>query len=501
MRNFPLGRQLGISLACLAALACQAASGTKHNSGGSGSTGHPVGGHVAAGGADAGGTSSVPSDSLTLTAVNAQVDGRRGNRVRFSISGHQTIGKFASVAITAFDSTENTINYFKTDLTGSYDSATGYFVPQSTPNAAAFSFDILVPITSELLDWKKAEVYLVDRSDAVSNKVSVDIQSQPVRTQGASCDSASKSDRCADGLECDGKTSTCIGHQGPSLIQVGYYTTNVGPLLIASGTDAMDDVMEMRINFYDASGSPVNINITNDSTNPTMVSSFDETGGIGDADGSFVFRINPSTPFTQTVKQVRLTPVDAQRKQGSSLTSTLQPQPSRGSGAACDYSGFNYCSGSSACVPGIAGANNACVPIGSAQSSACRNAPTLTPEPGFNLVTGYVIGSSLWEPPISCVPDTALHNPEFIAKLHLAKATPSITISTNRRETQIDTVLYVASACSPNETQILACNDDLLNSSTASSITLTNLSAGDYYVIVDSRTGAEGSVGLQVSVP
>lgn len=501
MRKNRWGSRVGCGLYCLVIVGCQAASGTKHGTGGSGSTGQPVGGHTAAGAMATGGTAALASDSLSLSSVTAQVDGRAGDRIRFTIAGDQTTGTLASVGITALDSNSNGISYFDTDLNGSHDSATGYFVPQPMPDQANFSFDLVVPLTSELVDWKKAEVFLADRSDAVSNKIAVDIAPQAVRAQGATCDPTAKGDRCADGLECDSTAGTCVSHHRPSLSQVGYFTTDNGPIMIASGVDALDDVIKMQIDFLDSSGTPVQINITNDTTNPTMVSSFDETGGLGVADGTFSFRILPSVPFTELVKQVSLVPIDAHALRGAAMTANLVPQPSKGSGATCDYLGFNYCAGNSACVPGLPGANNACLPVGAAQSAVCKSAPTLEPSKGLSIVAGYLMGTSLWDPPSSCAPETALQNPEFVAKLHLTAATPSITLSTARRETQIDTVLYVTSVCSPTSTQVLGCNDDISSNNSASSLTLTNLAAGDYFVVVDSRTGTEGSIGLEVSIP
>ncbi len=491
---------LGCGLICAMALACQAASGPKHGVGGNPSTGS-VGGNSGAGSVGSGGTTALPSDALTLDGVTAHVDGRSGDRVRLKISGQQVVGRLASAAVTPLNSKGERINFFDMDYSGSYDSPTGYFVPPTMPKDATFTFDLLIPLTTELQDWKKAEVFLVDRKDAISNTITVDVEVQPVRTKGSTCDITVQADRCADGLECDASTSTCVTHQRPSLSQVGYFTTTNGPLLIASGTDALDDLVKMRINFFDGTGAPVNINITNDTTNPVLVSSFDEIGGFGLFDGTFVFRINPAPMFTETVKKVELVPIDAQAKQGQPLSGTLTPQPSKGSGAACDYLGFNYCSGNSVCVPGVLGAANACLPITAAQGAVCKSVPVLEPGNEKALVTGYAAGSSLWDPPSNCASETALHNPEFVAKMHLAQDTPAVTLSTVRRETQIDTVLYVATVCSPSESQIIGCNDDSTQGSALSSLTLVNLKAGDYYVIVDSRTGAEGAIGLKVSVP
>ncbi len=121
--------------------------------------------------------------------------------------------------------------------------------------------------------------------------------------------------------------------------------------------------------------------------------------------------------------------------------------------------------------------------------------------PGSTTATGYNLGPSLWEPPSACAADIALHHPESVFKLRVASATPSITLTTERRETRMDTILYVASACSPSAAQILACNDDIAPGKVASAVTLTNVTPGDYYVIVDSLTDAGGQFGLALSTP
>jgi hypothetical protein len=442
----------------------------------------------------------LPSQSLTLKTATAHIDGRLGNRVRLTISGEQTAGMFASVAVTAFDSNGNSINWFDTNLDSTLDSSTGYLVPQAIPNETTFSFDVLIPLSKALVDWSQAKVSLYDRTDAVSNELSISVEEQPVRSSGQACDPAAKADRCQTGLECSASSSTCINHTGPSLSQVAYVTTSSGPLLVAAGSDNADDLIEMDIDFFDASGASVLVNLNNDSTNPQMASNFTEAGGIKIDDGTFAFQISPSETFTQTVKSVSFTPVDAVAKKGSSLTTSLVAQTSRGSGTPCDIRGFDFCAGNSACVPGLLGATNTCQPLGAAQPSACNAAPTLDPSTPALVVTGYNVGSSLWDPPTSCVSEIGLHKPETVIKLHLPSKVPSLTLTTDRRETQTDTVLYVASACSPSATQILGCNDDS-GGNIASTLTLTNLAAGDYYVIVDSISIDGGPFALTLSTP
>ena len=130
-------------------------------------------------------------------------------------------------------------------------------MPQVIPNDKTFSFDIVIPTSEALANWAQAKIALYDRTDAVSNELPVAVQQQPVRTKGQACDPTAKADRCAQGFECDASSSTCIGNPGPSLSKVAYVSTTSSYLLLAEGTDNADDVIEMEIDFFDATGTPV----------------------------------------------------------------------------------------------------------------------------------------------------------------------------------------------------------------------------------------------------
>lgn len=448
-----------------------------------------------------GGAAILPSESLTLATVAAQVDGRRGERVRFTISGQQVATGLASVAITALDAAGHPLYWYSTHRTAEFDSPTGYWVPDAIPTDKNFTLELVVPLTNALLNWGQANVALFDRRDAISNEILVPVQTQPVRNNGQGCDPASKTDRCAAGLECNASSSTCTGHAGPSLTQVAYLTTTNGVVMLGVGNDNADDVNGMNIKFYDAQGNPVDVDIDNDQTNPRKVSSFLETAGLGASDGVFTFAITPASTFSAVVKKVGLSPVDLVGVTGQAMTTALVSQPSRGSGQSCDIHGFDYCSGNSACSPGLPGASNTCQPIGSLQGKACSAAQVIdTSKPESWLVTGHSQGSSLWEPPTDCIANGTTPLPETVIRLHVASKLATLKLSTDRRETQMDTALYVVSACGSASPTVLGCNDDGPAGNLTSELTLTNISAGDYYVIVDAASGGGGSFGLVASM-
>jgi hypothetical protein len=75
----------------------------------------------------------------------------------------------------------------------------------------------------------------------------------------------------------------------------------------------------------------------------------------------------------------------------------------------------------------------------------------------------------------------------------------SLTLTTDRPETQTDTILYVIANCGSLDPTILGCNDDSKAGNVTSIVHLSNVAAGDYYVIVDSLSDDGGPFGLIAS--
>jgi hypothetical protein len=109
-------------------------------------------------------------------------------------------------------------------------------------------------------------------------------------------------------------------------------------------------------------------------------------------------------------------------------------------------------------------------------------------------VTGTVSGMSLWDPPAGCVSDTARPTSDTMVLLYLPKTARVLTLTTQDAHTDFDTVMYLVKGCPDDSRLSLACNDDQPGPS--SSLTFTNLSAGEYRVIIDSLTRRGGSFAL-----
>jgi hypothetical protein len=80
--------------------------------------------------------------------------------------------------------------------------------------------------------------------------------------------------------------------------------------------------------------------------------------------------------------------------------------------------------------------------------------------------------------------------------LHLPAPVTSLTISTAVELTNFDTVIYLLPGAGDTEDSAIDCNDDTAGS--AGAITVQDLAAGDYTIVVDSKSMTGGQFGVQV---
>jgi hypothetical protein len=132
----------------------------------------------------------------------------------------------------------------------------------------------------------------------------------------------------------------------------------------------------------------------------------------------------------------------------------------------------------------------------SLQTSKCSGAAVAVTT-GALAAWGAARGTSLWDPPPGCALVSEVGHPESLVTLTLASAVSTLTVSTAMPETNFDTVLYVLPGCPSTSSQALGCNDDTQGYS--STVTLTNVAAGSYTIVVDSATSQAGQFGLSVT--
>jgi hypothetical protein len=192
----------------------------------------------------------------------------------------------------------------------------------------------------------------------------------------------------------------------------------------------------------------------------------------------------------------------------------------KGSGSTCDPYGFVLCSAGTACSPGTVGATSKCTATSTLLKAECTN-PTAISMNGVLAAWGQATGPSMFDPPAGCSMPTAINRPESVLSLTLPDDANTLTLSTATPETNFDTILYLLRSCTPlpaSQTDVgaadagtkdagtidagppgsLGCNDD--SQGYASTLTVTNVPAGNYIVVVDSVEAQGGTFGLTITV-
>jgi hypothetical protein len=106
---------------------------------------------------------------------------------------------------------------------------------------------------------------------------------------------------------------------------------------------------------------------------------------------------------------------------------------------------------------------------------------------------------SLWSAPAGCLSAQAGPKPETVFALHLGADTPSLTLTTHNGTTKVDTAVYVLPSCAAETEAALGCNDD--DGSNMSTLTLQDVHAGDYIVVVEQVSPDAGPFELSISTP
>jgi hypothetical protein len=488
-------RTVGISLGALAALA---ATGALAACGGGGAA-TPPGGQT--GSPDAGSSSGGQTDahvdagtgpSNGQLSVTMQNSGRHGDDVLLTVQGSDPAGKTTEAHVQMLDASNTPVLAFDTDWDGVADSAEQrVHFDQSTLGQKTFTQTItLAHAFKNAPSIASAVVSLSDASGALSPSVTAMLAAQPVRNAGDGCDPAAISDRCVEGLSCSGKTPTCVAGVAPSLTRVAYYGGN-SPAELFLGADPDEDLATLEVDFLDSSGKPVIVDLSGDNT-PASSVMLDARGVAGQ---TFFFENDPVPAFATAVPKISVKATDSLGRVGAPVVASLTTEPTVANGLSCDPYGFNVCATGSACSPGTPGGTNKCASLLPLQTTACGTAPQATTD-GVLAAWGVVGGVSLWDPPAGCAAVTAVGRPESVVMLVLAHAVSTLTISTATPETDFDTILYVLPGCASATTQALGCSDDAQGF--ASTVTLTDVAAGSYAIVVDSAKPVGGHFGLSV---
>ncbi len=434
------------------------------------------------------------TDSGTMgISVTMQNSGRHGDTLLFTVDGSDSNAATTEVDVKLLDAQNSPVIAFDTDWDGDPDSAeTRLHFDQSTIGQKTFAQTITLPgLYASAPTVAAAVVSLSDANGNLSAPVTVALQAQPVEALGSACDTTEVATRCAEGLACSGTPAKCVAGVAPSLSQVVYYG-GANPAQLFLGSDPDEDLQTITVNFLDSTGKSMSVDLSGDGTIASSIS-LDARSATGP---SYFFEDNPVPSFPTQVPKISVTPIDSFGHSGASVVAAISNQPVRSSGQACDAYGLTACANNLSCSPGIIGATNTCGTTTSLQTAKCAAAPAAATT-GLLAGWGVVRGTSLWDPPAGCALSSEVGHPESIVMLKLTKQVDTLTISTATPETNFDTVLYVLPACASSSSQALGCNDD--TDGYSSTVTLTNVAAGTYAVVVDSANSQAGQFGLSVT--
>ena len=442
------------------------------------------------GAADAGSTTA--TGAATLSSVTMANVGRHGDTLLFTVKGADPAAQTTEVHVRLLDASSAPVIAFDTNWDGVADSAeTRLHFDQSALGQKTFTQTITLPgLFANVPNVASAEVALSDAQGNLSPSMTATLSAQTVSAQGAACDPNEATSRCTAGLSCSGSPAQCQAGVAPTLTAVGYYGgTNAAEIF--TGADPDEDLASITLHFLDNGGNPVSVDLGDGTpVSSTVLNTQSATGQ------TYAFENYPAPGFTTSVPRIAATPTDSFGRAGATVTASLGTQPVRASGQSCDPSGLTGCATGSACSPGVAGATNTCGTMANLQTAKCTAAPQAAAS-GVIAAWGLVQGASLWDPPSGCTFATEVNRPESLVTLKLAAAVNTLTISTATPETDFDTVLYVLPSCATTSAQALGCNDDTTGFS--STVTLTNVAAGTYVVVVDAAGPQGGHFGLTVA--
>jgi hypothetical protein len=435
------------------------------------------------------------AQTLSLTKASARIGGRRGDQLIIDVDGKAPVGTFASIEIALADSAGDPLVFFDNNWDGVFESTVGRVVPTKAPSTATFSIEAVVNGVKALKGLSQLQLALFDRANARTAPVAVTIQQQPIIDLGGACDTTFVTNRCLEGLSCSGSPARCVDGTAPTISHAFYLRGTPGPSMRLDGLDPDEDVMSIRVDFLTTSDSPVLLDLDGDEVPES--DHLEVTFGITNQNGGYLAIIESGMGFDTLVPRVGLTAIDTKAHESTTQRVSISTQTTRISGQTCDLAGFVGCVSGTVCLPSANGTGAYCTTYSQAQTGRCSAAPVwdLAKDPAK--ITGFISGYSAWEPPAGCMSSTASNRPEAVLKLRLATATPKLVLTTAEPETQMDTGLIVLPSCTASMDTALACNDDSVGY--ASRLTLTNLAAGDYYVIVESTQPNGGGFGLSAS--
>lgn len=440
------------------------------------------------------------SNPPTVTVARAQATGRLGFNLRVAATGEDANGDVTGLFVRLLNNRGEPVPYFDLDWNGLPESAESDLILDEPVEGkqkftAVVTFPDLMAPPPRVFQVAMA---LIDREGNRSAESLVDVTFQDTLSQGAACDKDYIDNRCADSLGCRGTPATCQEGVAPTVDRGGFFKSPFGPRILLEGSDLDDDLSQVTIKFFDRYEKPVLLDLDNDGIEESGEFVLDARASC--TDGKYFVALQAAPTFEELVYKVTVEPQDSFARKGPTKGYPLTSPPGRGQGQTCDPRGFDACQTDQTCSPGIYGSKNTCIASSFARTKKCEAGTQLTIGSSSGPVTGKFTlqGASLWEPPSGCAANNPTNRPETIVRLKLTQNAKSVTLSTARPGTMVDSIVTVLPACSDAAILYpLGCNDDGFKT-TASILTLNNLAAGDYIVVLDSWNPAGGQIELLV---
>jgi hypothetical protein len=435
-----------------------------------------------------------------LDSASFKQVGRYGNDVRIGVVA-TTGGKDAvAVKVRVFNPSGGAIAV-DADGDGTADGSEvrlSLVAPIAKGGASGESYALLPGLLRSDSLLGQAEVTLIDAQGVESDTLVALFEGQPELGAGDPCDQSYVDNRCSGALGCkdSGAGAACGEPEAPSIERIGYFDDSLGGRLLVSVNDPDDDIESYTVFFYDAERKPVLIDTDGDQSADS--DSFTYEAEYPGRDGSFFARVDYPADITAYVEYVAVTVSD--KNDGTVSTPNLikkTPATLVANGRTCDTRTFSRCADASVCVPGETAPDGVCTTKTDARTDACAAAQILDPASGVVSVVGTIAAPSLWDATPNCRDNKG--RSEALVKLTLSEAAKRVVLSTANKTTNFDSVLYLLDGCDGTPKD-LWCSDGGNSSGWGDTLTLTNLPAGEYYVVVDSFNVWTSSPAFELTV-
>ncbi|MBI4815605.1 MAG: hypothetical protein HY791_05085 [Deltaproteobacteria bacterium] len=425
----------------------------------------------------------------SVSHASVRISGRDGHDLSLRARLLDADADLSLLELRFFDELGQPLDIFDTDLDGFADSGVQTILIQGGDQEWAH---LLADFVSRWPAVGRVDIVAKDASGLASSSVVAPVLDQPNRDLGQSCDPSYTEDRCLDGLGCRGTPSKCVEGTAPRIARFAYLSTPVGPRILIEGEDLDDDPAYVELEFMNARGEAVEVDLDNDESPDS--SSFRIDAMSSSRQGEFFVELRPASTLAEQVVKLAATAVDSRGATGARAVATLSDPTHRTWGQACSTRGFDVCPAAGICSPAGSSANFTCQAAASRRTAVCNQSPVLELSGAPSTVSGHTHLESLWDATPGCAPQDPVGMPEGIVRLRVASES-RVRLTTDLPETSFDTILYVLPGCAADGTEAIACSDDAPGTS-ASSLELT-LAPGEYLVVVDAWSGAGGAFALE----